>query len=67
MKKIYVRKGVRNYIYVEKKMENENKTHISKECPPGKIISPKTEKCIKDKTNISKECPPDKIIIPKTG
>lgn len=50
-----------------------------KECPPGKIINPKTGRCInkpkektkkkpqKDKDKSKKECPPGKIINPKTG
>ena len=40
-----------------------------KECPPDKIINPKTGRCInkpKEKTK-KKVCPPDKIINPKTG
>ena len=40
-----------------------------KECPPDKIINPKTGRCInkpKEKTK-KKVCPSDKIINPKTG
>ncbi len=30
---------------------------LSKECPQGKVINPKTGRCIKDKSLLSKECP----------
>ena len=34
-----------------------------KECPEGKVLNPKTGRCIK----IKKECPEGKILNPKTG
>ena len=40
----------------------------SKKCPPGKIINPKTGRCInKPKQKSKKVCSPSKIINPKTG
>ena len=38
-----------------------------KECPPGKVVNPKTGRCIKIKEVKPKECPPGKEINPKTG
>ena len=45
-----------------------------KECPPGKVLNPKTGRCIKEKKSISKtsdlkikECPPGKVLNPETG
>jgi len=59
------------------KQNEPAKEKPKKECPPGKIINPKTGRCInkpKDKTKkkpqkdkSKKECPPGKIINPKTG
>jgi len=46
--------------------EEEVKTK-TKECPAGKIINPKTGRCIKIKIKKEKECPAGKIINPKTG
>ena len=52
---------------------------VNKECPPGKIINPKSGRCIIDRTKVptvpkvpkvkvvNKECPPGKIINPKSG
>ena len=37
-----------------------------KKCPSGKIINPKTGRCI-NKPKSKKVCPPGKIINPKTG
>ena len=34
----------------------------TKECPPGKVLNPKTNRCIKEKP----ECPPGKVLNPKT-
>tara|TARA_Y100001970_G_C14014612_1_gene740263 strand:+ start:106 stop:903 length:798 start_codon:yes stop_codon:yes gene_type:complete len=57
--------------------QNEPDEKPKKECPPGKIINPKTGRCInkpKEKTQkkpqkdkSKKECPPGKIVNPKTG
>ena len=51
-----------------------------KECPPGKVLNPRTNRCIKDKgkknaaaeANVphlekKKECPPGKVLNPKTN
>lgn len=39
-----------------------------KECPPGKVMNPKTGRCVKDKAaSKKKECPPGKVMNPKTG
>lgn len=40
-----------------------------KECPPGKILNPKTNRCIKQPkdTKQPKECPPGKVLNPKTN
>ena len=44
-----------------------------KECPPGKILNPKTNRCVDSKGKIGKaivgktECPEGTILNPKTG
>ena len=38
-----------------------------KECPEGKVLNPKTNRCIKDITNVKKECPEGKVLNPKTN
>ena len=43
---------------------------VIKECPPGKMINPKTGRCInipENKSKTKKGCPPGKMINPKTG
>ena len=44
---------------------------VKKPCPPGKIVNPKTGRCIKEKKKVDtvakKPCPPGKIVNPKTG
>jgi hypothetical protein len=64
--------GSRIYIYIREDLPKSNKEdkNNNKECPPGKVINPKTGRCIKDKSkkeNNNKECPPGKVINPKTG
>ena len=52
--------------------ENKNIKKVSKECPPGKVLSPKG-RCVIDrskskstkKTNIKKQCPKGKVLSPK--
>ena len=47
--------------------KTSSKTSTKKECPPGKILSPKG-RCVKDRTKAEpskKECPPGKVISPK--
>jgi len=50
----------------------------TKDCPPGKVLNPKTGRCITDKTanvtttkpeaaKATKDCPPGKVLNPKTG
>jgi hypothetical protein len=46
----------------------------SKNCPEGKVLNPKTGRCIKDKTGAAakaakspKKCPEGKVLNPKTG
>uniref|UniRef100_A0A6C0CH94 Helicase ATP-binding domain-containing protein n=1 Tax=viral metagenome TaxID=1070528 RepID=A0A6C0CH94_9ZZZZ len=38
-----------------------------KECPEGKVLNPKTGRCIKIKKEKKKECPEGKVLNPKTG
>ena len=38
-----------------------------KECPEGKVLNPKTNRCIKYVTKIKKECPEGKVLNPKTN
>ena len=50
-----------------KAKEREQRSKIKKECPPGKVLSPKG-RCVKDKTKVppvKKECPPGKVLSPK--
>jgi len=60
-----------------------SKTKVEKECPPGKILNPKTNYCVDingptgkkilknqlktDKPKVDKLCPPGKILNPKTN
>lgn len=39
-----------------------------KECPPGKVLNPKTRRCVKEKAKAdgAKSCPPGKVLNPKT-
>ena len=49
------------------KDKSQTKTKI---CPPGKVINPKTNRCIKDKSQTQTKttiCPPGKVINPKTN
>jgi serine/threonine protein kinase len=48
------------------KSKSIHNTPGPKVCPPGKIINPKTGRCIKE-PKPAKVCPPGKIINPKTG
>ena len=51
---------------LKKKNENKNKTTKGpKECPPGKVLNPATNRCVKEKG--PKECPPGKVLNPKTN
>ena len=46
----------------------KKKPKDKKECPPGKVINPKTGRCIKAiRQKPEKVCPPGKVINPKTG
>ena len=50
-----------------KAKERKQLSKIKKECPPGKVVSPKG-RCVKDRTKVApvkKECPPGKILSPK--
>ena len=40
---------------------------ILKKCPEGKVLNPKTDRCIKKKTEKVKKCPEGKVLNPKTG
>ena len=37
------------------------------DCPPGKMVSPKTGNCINEKKKKPTTCPPGKMVSPKTG
>ena len=43
------------------------KPKAPKECPPGKVINPETNRCNKVKPTKTKECPPGKVLNPKTN
>ena len=52
---------------VRRNSKTQNKKTVKKECPPGKIISPKG-RCVKDRSKIKpvkKECPEGKVLSPK--
>ena len=63
---------------IKEKLKISNKPKKSKECPPNKILNPKTGRCVNKtgkigkqiiknlKTKPSKNCPPEKILNPKT-
>ena len=43
-----------------------------KECPTGKVLNPKSGRCVKDRRTITtntkpKECPTGKVLNPKSG
>jgi hypothetical protein len=38
-----------------------------KECPEGKVLNPKTNRCIKNVNSVKKECPAGKVLNPKTN
>ena len=47
--------------------------HTTKQCPPDKLLNPKTKRCIKNTTanrnklkNKTKQCPSGKLLNPKT-
>lgn len=41
---------------------------MSKQCPPGKVINPKTNRCVKDKSiKVKQVCPPGKTLNPITN
>jgi len=56
--------SVSPYVSPIKIVRKDNKPKV---CPPGKVINPKTGRCIKIKEVKPKECPPGKEINPKTG
>ena len=52
------------------KKDKKPVTANTKKCPPGKVVNPKTGRCIKMKLRsgtVKKECPPGKVVNPKTG
>ena len=56
--------------FVQKPIAKPSK---EKECPPGKVLNPKSGRCITEKPSKptepskEKECPPGKVLNPKTG
>lgn len=57
---------------ISTKKATKTKTKTAKNCPPGKVMNPKTRRCVDakgmvGKKLVAKECPPGKIINPKTG
>jgi hypothetical protein len=53
-------------------VDNDVDAKPPKNCPEGKVLNPKTGRCIKDKTGAAaakspKKCPEGKVLNPKTG
>ena len=49
-----------------KKAKANKALALPKDCPDGKVLNPKTGRCIKDRSG-SKDCPDGKVLNPKTG
>ena len=63
-------KGTKKIIKSKKKSVNKksaNKKSVNKKCPEGKVINPKTGRCVKVKVVSVKKCPAGKEVNPKTG